>query len=148
MAAIALLRLHHLTGQSDYRAKAEQTLETFAAVAEQFGIFAATYGTATLHFLESPIQVVIIEGGDEATANQLYASAVAPFAFGKAVIRLKENQAVAENLPPALAQTIPQLPAVREGRSCAVLCSGSACQPPVLSAEELRKQLRAMSSEQ
>ena len=146
MAAIALLRLHHLTGQADYRAKAEQTLETFAAVAEQFGIFAATYGTATLHFLESPIQVVIIEGEDEATANQLYASAVAPFAFSKAVIRLKQNQAVPENLPPALADTIPQLPALRDGRSCAVLCSGSACQPPVFSADELRKQLA--SSEQ
>jgi uncharacterized protein YyaL (SSP411 family) len=141
MAAIALLRLHHLTGQADYRAKAEQTLETFAGVAEQFGIFAATYGTATLHFLESPIQVVIIEGEDEATANQLYASAVAPFAFSKAVIRLKQNQAVPESLPPALADTIPQLPALRDGRSCAVLCSGSACQPPVFSADELRKQL-------
>jgi uncharacterized protein len=147
MAAIALLRLHHLTGQSDYRAKAEQTLETFAAVAEQFGIFAATYGTATLHFLESPIQVVIIEGEDEATANQLYASAVAPFAFSKAVIRLKQNQAVAENLPPALAQTIPQLPAVREGRSCAVLCSGSSCQPPAFSVDELLKHLRTASSQ-
>jgi uncharacterized protein YyaL (SSP411 family) len=132
MAAIALLRLHHLTGQSDYRAKAEQTLETFAAVAEQFGIFAATYGTATLHFLESPIQVVIIEAEDEAIANQLYASAVAPFAFSKAVIRLKQNQAVPENLPPALADTIPQL------------CCGSTCQAPVFSANELRMQLRAM----
>ena len=92
--------------------------------------------------------MVIIEGEDEATANQLYASAVAPFAFSKAVVRLKQNQAVAENLPPALAQTIPQLPALREGRSCAVLCSGSACQPPVFSADELRKQLRAVSKDQ
>jgi len=89
---------------------------------------------------------VIIEGEDEATANQLYASAVAPFAFSKAVIRLKQNQAVPENLPPALADTIPQLPALRDGRSCAVLCSGSACQPPVFSTDELRKQLA--SSEQ
>jgi hypothetical protein len=115
-------------------------------VAEQFGIFAATYGIAALHFLENPIQVVILEGDDK--ADQLYATAVAPFAFSKAVIRLKQNQAVAENLPPALAQTVPQLPALREGRSCAVLCSGSACQPPVFSADELWKQLRAVSTEQ
>ncbi len=148
MAAIALLRLHHLTGDPDYRAKAEQTLETFAGVAEQFGIFAATYGIAALYFLESPTQIVILEGDEEASADQLYASAVAPFAFSKAVIRLKQNQAVAENLPPALAETIPQLPELRDGRSCAVLCSGSACQPPVFSADELRKQLRAVSREQ
>ena len=148
MAAIALLRLHHLTGQPDYRAKAEQTLETFAGVAEQFGIFAATYGIAALHFLESSTQVVILVGDDEATADQLYASAIGPFAFSKAVIRLKQNQAVPENLPPALAETIPQLPELRAGRSCAVICSGSTCQPPVFSADELRKQLAAMSSEQ
>jgi uncharacterized protein len=148
MAAIALLRLHHLTGQPDYRAKAEQTLETFAGIAEQFGIFAATYGVATLHFLESPVQVVILEGNDEATADQLFASAIGPFAFSKVVIRLKQNQAVAENLPPALAETIPQLPEVHGGRSCAVICSGSTCRAPVSSADELRKQLAAMSSEQ
>jgi uncharacterized protein len=145
MAATVLLRLYHLTGQADYRAKAEQTLETFAGVAEQFGIFAATYGIAALHFLESPIQVVILQGDDEATADQLYASAVAPFAFSKAVIRLKQSQAVAENLPPALAETVPQVPELRGSRSCAVLCSGSTCQPPLFSADELRKQLRAIA---
>ena len=60
MAAIALLRLHHYTGDNGYRDKAEQTLETFAGVAEQFGIFAATYGIAVLHLLENPVQVVVI----------------------------------------------------------------------------------------
>ena len=66
MAAIALVRMHHYTGEASYRDKAEQTLETFAGVAEQFGIFAATYGIAVLHFLESPVQVVVIaDEGDE-----------------------------------------------------------------------------------
>ncbi len=46
MATIALLRLHHLSGDATYRDKAELTLETFAGVAEQYGIFAATYGIA------------------------------------------------------------------------------------------------------
>ena len=49
MAAIALLRLHHYTGDTSYRDKAEETLETFAGIAEQFGIFAATYGIAVVH---------------------------------------------------------------------------------------------------
>jgi hypothetical protein len=142
MAAIALLRLHHLIGQPDYRAKAEQTLETFAGVAEQFGIFAATYGIAALHFLESPIQVLIIEADDEATADQLYASAVAPFAFSKTVIRLKQNQAVAKNLPPALAESIPNLPQLHGRKSFAVLCSGSSCQPPVFAPAELQHALQ------
>ena len=142
MAAIALVRLHHYTGDAGYRDKAELTLETFAGAAEQFGIFAATYGIAVLHLLESPVQVVVIaEGGNEHSTEELYAAAVAPFAFSKSTVRLAANQAVAENLPPALAATIPNLPDVGSGKSFAVLCSGFACRPPVSDAAELRKAL-------
>ena len=154
MAAIALVRLHHYTDDAVYRDKAELTLETFAGIAEQFGIFAATYGIAVVHFLESPVQVVVItEDGDEDAAAELYAAAVAPFAFNKSTLRLAANQAAAKNLPPALAATIPNLPGLDSGKSAsgksgarksfAVLCSGSACQPPVNDAAELRRVLDA-----
>jgi uncharacterized protein len=145
MAAMALVRLHHYTGDAAFRDKAELTLETFAGVAEQFGIFAATYGIAVVHLLESPVQVVVItEDGDEDTAAQLYATAVSPFAFNKSTLRLAANQAVVGNLPPALAATIPNLPALGKSasrKSLAVLCSGSACQPTVTDPAELRKDL-------
>jgi len=141
MAAIALARLHHYTGDAGYRDKAEQALETFAGVAEQFGIFAATYGIAVIHLLESPMQVVVIAENQDGSAGELYEAAVAPFAFNKTTLRLAANQAVAENLPPALAATIPALPQLRLGKSFAVICSGSACQPPVSDAGELRRAL-------
>jgi uncharacterized protein YyaL (SSP411 family) len=142
MAAIALVRMHHYTGNADYHDKAEQTLETFAGVAEQFGIFAATYGIAVVHLLESPAQVVVIAGdGAGDLAGELHAAAVAPFAFNKSTVLLAGNQAVAENLPPVLAATIPRLPQLRSGESFAVLCSGSACQPPVTDPVELRRAL-------
>ena len=140
MAAIALLRLHHYTGDDGYRDKAEQTLETFAGVAEQFGIFAATYGIAVLHLLENPLQVVVIDGaGSDETASALAAVATTPFAFNKSVLRLTTNQAVAGNLPPALAASIPNLPQSKSGASFAVLCSGFACQPPVTDPADLRR---------
>jgi uncharacterized protein YyaL (SSP411 family) len=148
MAAIALMRLHHFTGDTGYHDKAELTLEAFAGVAEQFGIFAATYGTAVVHWLKSPLQVVVIvEDGDEEAGGELYAAAVAPFAFTKSALRLAASQAVAENLPPALAATIPQLPELNSiqssaKKSFAVLCSGSACQPPVADAAKLRRALQ------
>ncbi len=139
MAAIALLRLHHYTGDNGYRDKAEQTLEAFGGVAEQFGIFAATYGIAVLHFLKSPVQVLVISGAEsDETANGLASVAGAGFAFNKSVIRLTPNQAVAKNLPPALAASIPNLPQLSSGKSFAVLCSGSTCQPPLTDAAELR----------
>ncbi len=144
MAAIALLRLHHYTGDAAYRDQAEQTLEAFAGVAEQYGIFAATYGIAVIHLLESPVQVVVITGeGSADSASDLAAVATAGFAFNKTTLRLAANQAVAENLPPALAETIPNLPQLRSGKSFAVLCSGFACQPPVSDAAELQRALQS-----
>ena len=140
MAAIALARLHHYTGDAGYHDKAEQTLEAFAGVAEQFGIFAATYGIAVAHLLDSPVQVVVV-GEDEAAAD-LLAEAVGPFAFNKTTLRLAGNQVAAANLPPALAATLPSLPQLASGKSLAVLCSGSACQPPVSDASELRTALQ------
>ena len=147
MAAIALARLHHYTGDSSYRDKAEQTLETFAGVAEQFGIFAASYGIAVIHLLESPVQVVVIAEDQHGTAAELHKAAVAPFAFNKTTLRLTANQAVAGNLPPVLAATIPALPQLRLGKSFAVLCSGTACQPPVSDAGELRRELETALSQ-
>jgi hypothetical protein len=149
MAAIALLRLHHYTGEAAYRDKAEQTLETFAGVAEQFGIFAATYGVAVLHLLENPVQVVVIgTSGAEQTASALAAVAATAFAFNKSVLRLTANQAVAGNLPPTLAATIPNLPQLSSGESFAVLCSGFACQPPLADPAELRRALESALKKQ
>jgi hypothetical protein len=142
MAAIALLRLHHYSGDHGFRDKAEQTLEAFAGVAEQFGIFAATYGIAVVHFLESPVQVVVVEAeGSKQTAGEFATIATADFAFNKTVLRLTTNQAVAANLPPALAATIPNLPQLGGSKSFAVLCSGFACQPPITDPAELRSAL-------
>ena len=139
MAAIALLRLHHYADDKGYRDQAEQTLETFAGVAGQFGIFAATYGIAVSHLLESPIQVVVV-GVDDA-ADELYKAAAGSFVFNKSVLRLSADQAVPERLPASLAASIPHLPQLKSGKSFAVLCSGSSCRPPVMSSEELMKSL-------
>jgi len=142
MAAIALMRLHHYTGDASYREKAEQTLETFAGVVEQFGIYAATYGIAAVHFLESPTQVVIVSDvQNQEKADPLYATAVASFSFTKTVLRLRASQAVPANLPPVLAATIPSLPHINSGAAVAVVCSGMTCQPPVNEAQQLQRAL-------
>jgi hypothetical protein len=149
MAAIALLRLHHYTGEAEYREKAELTLETFAGIAEQFGIFTATYGIAVVYFLESPVQVVVIaQNQSDDAAAALVAAATAAFVFNKTVLRLTANQAVAGNLPPALAATIPNLPELKSGKAFAVLCSGFSCQPPIKDAGELRRALESTVKKQ
>ncbi len=149
MAAIALLRMHDYTGDAAYRDKAEQTLETFAGIVGQFGIFAGTYGIAVARFLENPVQVIVIsENKADSAADALAGSANAAFAFNKTVIRLSANQAVAANLPPALAATIPHLPELKSRKAFAVLCSGFACQPPIQDPAELRRALASAVNRQ
>ncbi len=141
-AAIALLRLHAYTNHEGYREKARQTLEVFAGMAEQYGIFAGTYGIAASLFSTPHTQVVVVVGSG-AQADKLYAAAVAGFALGKSVLRIPgENEAAPQNLPPALAETIPNLPEVKAGQPVAVVCSGFTCQPPVHDPEQLSEAVR------
>ena len=140
VAAIALSRLYAFTNDHDYRNQAEQTLEVLSDMAGQYGIFAATYGIAAVHFSQPYTQIIVL-GGDDG-ASQLYAAAVKEFYFGKTALKLAVNQVIAENLPAALAETIPQLPAVKGKKTIAVVCSGFACQPPITNAEELAQHLR------
>jgi uncharacterized protein len=139
VAAIALLRLYAFSNQKGYREKAEQTLELPATLAGKFGIFAATYAIAAVHFSRAHTQVVVI--GEDDLAEQFRAIAVGPFAFPKTVLRLAQSQVVAQNLPPALAETIPHLPAIQESKSVAVVCSGFSCQPPAADPEQFRRTL-------
>ena len=140
MAAIALLRLHAYTNESAYRDKAEETLEVFAGVAEQFGIYAGTYGIAATWLSRPHTQVVIV--GEDEQAYVLLQAASDPFAVNLSVVHLTDSEAVAQNLPPALAETIPQLPALKEKKSVAVVCTNFSCRPPIDNPEELSNALR------
>jgi uncharacterized protein YyaL (SSP411 family) len=139
-AALALLRLHALNGDARLHERAEDTLEVFAGVAEQFGIFAGTYGLASVWMSHAHSQVVVI--GEGPAADALYSEAIAPFALNKIVLRVKDAEHVSTALPPALADTISAVPGLQEGLAVAMLCSGFACQPPIYTAGELRQALR------
>ena len=140
VAATVLLRLAALTddetGRQTYETRAQETLETFAGIVEHFGLYAASYGLALRRAVEAPIQVCVI--GKDALADELAATAMARYSINKSVIRLKREQLIA--LPPALAETLPHLPAM-EG-SVAVVCKGNACLAPITEVEELLAALR------
>jgi uncharacterized protein YyaL (SSP411 family) len=85
--------------------------------------------------------------GEGPKADALFAAAKNGFAFNKTVLRLTPNKAVAENLPPALRETIPNVPGVRNAEATAVVCSNFACQPPVSEPEQLVQVLRERLSE-
>ena len=140
MAAIGLIRLHAYTNNEKYRRLAEGTLQAFAGIAAHYGLFAATYGIALDMYLRPHTQVVIAGSGEQ--ADKLLAAAVLRFSLNKSVLHLGDGEIVPQMLPPAYAETIPNLPGVQEGKTLAVVCSNFTCQPPVASPEELASILK------
>ncbi|HEX5236769.1 MAG TPA: thioredoxin domain-containing protein [Silvibacterium sp.] len=138
-AAAALLRLEALSGRADFREMAEDTLENFAGIVEHFGLYAGTYGLALELLLMTPMQVVVIGAGIE--VRKLAAMATARYAVNKRVIVLRPEQVVAAELPPVLAETLPNLPELRGGKAFAVVCRGASCLPPTSDGEVLLEAL-------
>jgi hypothetical protein len=139
MAAIALFRLHAYTNDAKHRDLAEGTLKTFAGIAAHYGLFASTYGIALDMYLRPHTQVVIVGSG--ARAEQLETAALKHLSLNQSVLHLQEGEAVPQMLPPALAETIPNLPAIKKGHTVAVICSGFSCKPPIAEPAELEKAL-------
>jgi hypothetical protein len=135
VAAMALTRIYAYTGDSKYYDWAKNTLEAFAGVAPQYGLFAATYGLAATLFAEHPTQVVITGAAGDPTAEKLEEAANLVFRFGKAVLWITPDASLI-NLPVALRQTIPHLP---KDKAQALVCAGTTCLPPTGDPEELRR---------
>ena len=129
VAIIALVRMHAFTGDGRYYNFAQKTLEAFAGVAQQYGLFAATYGLAALLFARHPIQVVITGRADDPAALSLEVAANRVYRLGKSVLRYTASGegSSLENLPDALKETLPHLQA---DKAVAVICAGQSCLPP------------------
>ncbi len=140
LAAILLDWLSSYTMNQEYHQKAERTLEVFGGLAETYGLFAASYGLAAWLHSRQPIQVMIVGQPGDARAAELEAAANMIYRSGKAVLRLAPQQA-GDSLPAGLAATLPHLDATDGAR--AIVCVNSSCQPPIASAEDLRKALLA-----
>ncbi len=143
VAAIALLRLYGYTNDLEYEERAERTMEVLGGLAGQYGIFAATYAIAGVYFSAAHTQIAILGKGDK--AEELYKTAVKDFRLGKAVVRFETSQAVAHNLPRALAETIPELSVAGSQNAMAIICSNFTCQPPISSPEEMDRACKDLS---
>ncbi len=137
VAAIALIRMHALTGDERYYNFAQKTLEAFAGIAPQYGMFAATYGLAATLFAHHPLQVVITGRADDPVAKALEDAAYSVYRFGKSVLRLTPGVSLV-NLAGALKETLPHLPA---DKAVAVVCAGQTCLPPTSDPEQLTAML-------
>jgi len=118
VAAEALLRLHHLTGEQQYEQAARRTLEHFAGEYEHMGIFAAGYANAVDCFLREPTRVVIVAGDDGQAAGELHRAANSAYVPWK-VVQLLEPERDRARLADL------RLPS--EDKSAAYVCVGRTC---------------------
>ncbi len=133
VAAIALIRMHAFTGDERYHAFAKRTLEAFAGIAPQYGLFAATYGLAATLFAHYPLQVVITGDSSDPAAQALEDAAHRVYRFGKSVLRVTAETPQL-HLAGALKETLPHLPA---NKPLAIVCSGNTCLPPTSDPKQL-----------
>jgi uncharacterized protein YyaL (SSP411 family) len=133
VAAIALVRMHAFTGDDRYHAFAKKTLEAFAGIAPQYGLFAATYGLAATLFAHHPLQVVITGDSNDPAAQALEAAAHRVYRFGKSVLRVTPETPQL-HLAGALKETLPHLPV---NKPLAIVCSGNTCLPPTSDPKQL-----------
>ncbi len=138
-AVIALKRLHAFSGRALYHHCAQQTLEAFAGVVPQYGLFAASYGLAAELHVHHPVQVIVTGAEGDPSSRALEEAAHRACRFGKAVLRVTPERLAASPLPPALAETVPQLDA---GKPQALVCAGTSCLPPITDSERLAAVLR------
>src|SRR5260370_11744072 len=126
VAAIALIRMHAFTGDDRYHSFAKKTLEAFAGIAPQYGLFAATYGLAATLFARHPLQVVITGRPDHPIPQPLEPPAHSAYRLAKSVLRVTPGLSLT-HLACALKETLPHLPA---DKPLAVVCAGQTCFPP------------------
>ncbi|MBI3404774.1 MAG: thioredoxin domain-containing protein, partial [Acidobacteria bacterium] len=135
IAAIFFDRLHSYSGDVRFQQAAHNTLEMFAAIAPQMGLFASSYGLAAILHSRHALQVVITGAAGNAEAGKLEETARSVFRYGKAVLRVTPEVIAAGSLAPMLQKTLPHL---RAEIPQAFVCVETTCFPPTAAAEKLK----------
>ncbi|MBT3190454.1 MAG: thioredoxin domain-containing protein [Anaerolineae bacterium] len=134
LAAEALLKLDALTGNADYRQRAEDTLGLVSEFVGMYPTAFAQWLSGADFALQHIKQVAIIGDLDDSNTQALIAEvrskyrpntviAVTPYPIQESAPALLHNRTLKNNLPTAY------------------VCEGFACKLPVNTAEELREQL-------
>jgi uncharacterized protein len=134
VAAMALLRLHHLTGESGYGERAEEILRLYHDDAAQNPFAFATYLQALEFHLEGPSEVVVIGRRDAPDADPLWAEVASAYLPNRILVAAEPG----EPTPLAPARDRPAV----DGRATAYVCRNFTCSAPVTEPAALRPLLQ------
>ncbi len=133
LMATVLTQLFHLTGDEDYRRRADEMIRAFAGEAEQNPIVHATL-LKGLTMLEEPIQIVIVGHQADTACRALAQSALAAAVPGATVQAISPDSALPQGHPASGKGLV-------DGDPAAYICEGQACRLPITDPIELADQL-------
>src|SRR5919197_1484158 len=134
VAANVLLRLHHLTGEADQRARAEESLRLYHDEAAENPFAYATYLQAMELWLEGPVEVVVVGRRGAPDTDLLWDEVARAYLPHRVLVASEPGEA--DPLAPAR-----ERPAV-DGRATAYVCRNFTCSAPVTRADELARLLQ------
>ena len=119
--AEGLLKLHHATGNTSYRMRAENVLRAYTEANRDFGEHAAGYAVAVDRFLHSPVEITI-EGDAQGAVAAALAQAAAAVGYPHVIIKWSGS-------PPG-------------SGTMAHVCVDTLCYPPVSNPDDLEASVR------
>ena len=137
VAALALQRLHALTGNDEYRLRHDELLISFAGEAGRYGpVFAGTYHLAAELWIHPPPEIVILGPRTAPEVRSLQLAAAESFAPGKTVLIVDKEDVYM----PALIEPMRKTKEAKAG-PVAFVCQGNVCSQPTSAPERLRELL-------
>ena len=139
VVAMNLLRLGRLTGNGDWLARAQKTLDAFSARINHVPQAVPQMLCAVMLLREKPEQVVIAGNRDKADTKAMEAEVWRHYNPNRVVLLADggDNQKMLANMLPFM-QTV----AMNDGRATAYVCRDFTCRLPVTSVQELAAQLK------
>lgn len=127
MAALILLRLSEMTGTTEWRRKAENLFDAFAAILDQRPVTVPFLASALDFSLQKPLQVVIAGEKTGPSTRQLVRELASHFIPNKIVLYADGGAGQQE-----LSETLPFLKDMRpiDGVPAAYVCRGFVCKMP------------------
>jgi uncharacterized protein YyaL (SSP411 family) len=141
VAALAMIRLHHLTGDNTWEKRAEEQLRVFAGNTADLGLHGATYLRALDWFVSPVAHLVIVAAADDPAGQAMHDLALAT-ALPRRVVQLLSPDGLSETtLPPALSAMLEVGAAPK-----AYVCIGTRCRLPAATLEDWQSLLDELSA--
>ena len=137
MATQLLLRLYHITGEDDYRARAEKVLRSYYDVMENQPFGFAHMLCAVDQYLNPPKEIVVVGNTDDPRTKALLAEVHRIYLPNKVLQLVGAGQALEDISPLLRGKT--QV----NGQPTAYLCQNFTCSAPVTNPAELKSLLES-----